>query len=60
MGDMDAIFNKGGLLGRWLSHYEFRPQQLEMARAIEDALCRNDFLIVEAFRNRSISRTYLF
>lgn len=58
-GDMHAIFDRGGLLSQRLGHYEFRPQQLEMAMAIEEALRKKSCLIIEAGTGTGKTLAYL-
>ncbi len=59
LGDMHAIFDKEGLLAQRLGHYEFRPQQLEMARSIEEALRETHCLIIEAGTGTGKTLAYL-
>ena len=59
LGDMHAIFDKEGLLAQRLGHYEFRPQQLEMARSIEEALSETHCLIIEAGTGTGKTLAYL-
>lgn len=44
----DDILGPEGRIAARLAHYEFRPQQLEMARAVGQALARGGHLIAEA------------
>ncbi|MBL7070752.1 MAG: DEAD/DEAH box helicase [Candidatus Omnitrophica bacterium] len=49
----------GGVISQNLSSYEFRPQQLDMARGICDAIESNKHLIVEAGTGIGKSLSYL-
>src|SRR5690606_41080085 len=42
------FFSRDGLLSRWHPNFEFRPGQLQMARAVEAAMRERRHLIVEA------------
>ena len=42
------LFGPGGLISQRLNGYEFRPQQLQMAEAVADALSSGAHLVVEA------------
>ncbi len=37
MVDLDSVFAEGGLLAQAIGEYRFRPQQIEMARAVAEA-----------------------
>ncbi len=54
--NMDEIF-KG--IGRNLTNYEFRPQQIQMAKAVEEAILSNRHLLVEAGTGVGKSLAYL-
>jgi len=65
---MDKIFGPGGVLATHLDGYESRSGQLEMARAVEQLLCRSDeetppdqasFLAVEAETGLGKTLAYL-
>ena len=56
---VDDILAPGGLVADRLSGYEVRPQQLEMARAVENALAGRDHLIAEAGTGVGKSFAYL-
>ncbi|GIW82606.1 MAG: helicase [Gemmatales bacterium] len=53
------ILGSGGLIARRLQNYEHRPQQLEMASAIESAICGRHHLLVEAGTGVGKSFAYL-
>ena len=55
----EAILSDTGPLARRLSGFEFRPQQLEMARLVEDNLQRTGRLMVEAGTGVGKSFAYL-
>jgi len=55
----EAILSDTGPLARRLSGFEFRPQQLEMARLVEENLQRKGRLIVEAGTGVGKSFAYL-
>ena len=59
MVGVDDILAPGGLISRRLGGYEHRPQQLEMALAIADALADREHLIVEAGTGVGKSFAYL-
>jgi ATP-dependent DNA helicase DinG len=54
-----SFFGPRGWLSRWHANYEFRPGQLEMAEAVEDALTRKKHLIVEAGTGTGKTLAYL-
>src|SRR5947209_7880938 len=54
-----SFFSKSGILSRWHPNYEYRPGQLEMAEAIEDALANKKHLIVEAGTGTGKTLAYL-
>ncbi len=54
-----SFFGPRGWLSRWHPNYEFRPGQLEMAEAVEDALARKHHLIVEAGTGTGKTLAYL-
>lgn len=55
---INSIFSENGALSS-IPNYEHRPQQLEMARAVESALESNSHLIVEAPTGVGKSLAYL-
>ncbi|MEW6557819.1 MAG: helicase C-terminal domain-containing protein [Elusimicrobiota bacterium] len=48
MNSLAAIFGAGGILEKNYKNYENRTQQFQMAEAVEQAICQNRHLIVEA------------
>lgn len=59
MYSLKKIFSPGGLLAQKLSAYEHRPEQQEMAEAVERALKEEHFLIVEAGTGTGKTLAYL-
>ena len=57
--DLDGIFKKNGLIARHLKNYEFRPQQIQMAKAIERAIDSKKHLVVEAGTGIGKTLSYL-
>ncbi|HXG35027.1 MAG TPA: ATP-dependent DNA helicase [Bryobacteraceae bacterium] len=53
------FFSRGGPLSRSHPQYEFRPGQLEMAQAVEEALAEGRHLIVEAGTGTGKTLAYL-
>lgn len=53
------ILGEGGLIAHRLPAYEVRPQQLEMAEAVEQAIAEEDHLVVEAGTGTGKSFAYL-
>jgi ATP-dependent DNA helicase DinG len=56
---MDQIFSEEGLLARTLPGYEFRPDQLTMARAVCKSLKNGTPLLLEAGTGTGKSLAYL-
>lgn len=56
---MRHFFSRGGPLSRSHPQYEFRPGQLEMAQAVEEALAEGRHLIVEAGTGTGKTLAYL-
>jgi ATP-dependent DNA helicase DinG len=56
---MEGIFEPGGLLARNLKNYEYRPEQKEMAEAVNRAFEKERFLIVEAGTGTGKTLAYL-
>jgi DNA polymerase-3 subunit epsilon/ATP-dependent DNA helicase DinG len=54
-----GLLEDGGNLARVLPDYEYRPQQVQMLRAVADALNRGDHLMVEAPTGVGKSLAYL-
>ena len=57
--DAASVLGPGGHVARALSSYELRPQQLEMAAAVEDAFAAPHHLLVEAGTGVGKSFAYL-
>jgi ATP-dependent DNA helicase DinG len=57
--DVESLLSLEGAIARRLAHYEPRPQQLEMAAAVERALADRDRLLVEAGTGVGKSFAYL-
>jgi len=57
--DPDLIFGPGGTIAKLLPSYEVRPQQLEMSRAVADAIEHGHHLVVEAGTGVGKSFAYL-
>ena len=53
------FFSRDGLLSRWHPNFEFRPGQLQMARAVEAAMRERRHLIVEAGTGTGKTLAYL-
>lgn len=56
---IDDILGEEGLLSRALPNYEFRPQQLQMARAVLESLKKRRPLLVEAATGTGKTLAYL-
>ncbi|MBW1854408.1 MAG: DEAD/DEAH box helicase [Deltaproteobacteria bacterium] len=56
---MEDIFGKKGLLAKTINHFEFRPEQLKMAQALEKALKEEHYLIAEAGTGTGKTLAYL-
>ncbi|MGC8810772.1 MAG: ATP-dependent DNA helicase [bacterium] len=59
MNSIEKIFSPNGLLAQKLSAYEHRPEQQQMAEAVERALKEERFLIVEAGTGTGKTLAYL-
>ncbi len=57
--DVTDVLGPGGLISRRLSRYEERPQQLRMARRVEECLSAGRHLLVEAGTGVGKSFAYL-
>ena len=57
--DSEEFFGKNGLLAQTFKNYEFRPQQGQMAKAVEGAIKRKIHLIAEAGTGVGKSFAYL-
>ncbi len=56
---LDEILAPGGRVARHLPGYEHRPEQLDMARAVEEAFAAREHLLVEAGTGVGKSFAYL-
>ena len=59
LSNLQEVLGPDGLIAKQLTDYEFRPQQLEMAEAVANALSDNEHLIVEAGTGVGKTFTYL-
>ncbi len=57
--ELESILAPGGAMSQALEHYEYRPQQLDMAKAVADAFNKGRHLIVEAGTGTGKSLGYL-
>ena len=57
--DIEKVYSSDGLIARSFSGYEFRPQQVQMARAIKDAFSGRSHLVAEAGTGVGKSFAYL-
>ncbi|HEY3298702.1 MAG TPA: DEAD/DEAH box helicase, partial [Armatimonadota bacterium] len=57
--DFNTILGPEGLIAKHLAHYEYRPQQVEAAQGMWDALCSKKHCIVEAGTGVGKSMAYL-
>ncbi len=57
--DTEAVLSADGLIAHSFSGYEFRPQQVQMARAIKDAFVGRRHLVAEAGTGIGKSFAYL-
>jgi Rad3-related DNA helicases len=56
---IDKVFGEGGLISRQHEHYEHRPGQIQMARAVAAAFEQKKHLIVEAATGTGKTLAYL-
>ncbi len=56
---LEDVFRPGGLLDRKLDSYEFRPSQLAMAQAVDEAIRKRRHLCVEAGTGTGKTLAYL-
>ncbi len=56
---VNAIFGEGGSLEKTLTGFESRPEQVEMAKAVSEAISNKEHLIVEAGTGVGKSLAYL-
>lgn len=59
MERVEKVLGEEGVIARHLLHYEYRPQQMEMARAVEKAIRDRAQLMVEAGTGVGKSLAYL-
>lgn len=59
MKKIEEIFEGDGVVGKNLPNYELRPQQVEMAKAVEESIEKERRLIVEAGTGVGKSLAYL-
>ena len=57
--NLEEIFKDTGLIAKHLKNYEFRPQQIRMAEAVEKSIASGRHLVVEAGTGAGKSLTYL-
>ena len=57
--DVAAVLEQGGVFSRHFPHYEYRPQQIAMLRAVTEAFSRGRHLMVEAGTGTGKSMAYL-
>ena len=58
LSNLQEVLGPDGLIAKQLTDYEFRPQQLEMAEAVANALSDNEHLIVEA--GTGVGKTFAY
>ena len=58
LSNLQEILGSDGLIAKQLTDYELRPQQLEMAEAVANALSDNEHLIVEA--GTGVGKTFAY
>jgi ATP-dependent DNA helicase DinG len=56
---VETIFCEKGLLAKTINQFEFRPEQLKMAQAVETALKEEQYLIAEAGTGTGKTLAYL-
>jgi len=56
---VEGVLGPGGALEKVLERYEHRPEQLEMARAVERALAERSYLLAEAGTGTGKTLAYL-
>jgi ATP-dependent DNA helicase DinG len=57
--EVASALELGGIFSRYFPNYEYRPQQIEMLRAVTRALSENRHLLVEAGTGTGKSMAYL-
>ena len=58
LSNLQKVLGPDGLIAKQLTDYEVRPQQLEMAEAVANALSDNEHLIVEA--GTGVGKTFAY
>jgi ATP-dependent DNA helicase DinG len=56
---MEEVFGPGGLIARHHPNYEYRPGQIEMARAVCDTLTHGGIALIEAGTGTGKTLAYL-
>ncbi|HET9532029.1 MAG TPA: DEAD/DEAH box helicase, partial [Blastocatellia bacterium] len=56
---MEEVFGPGGLIARHHPNYEYRPGQVEMAEAVNDAFARGGIALIEAGTGTGKTLAYL-
>lgn len=59
VGEVIKYLDENGLISNVLERYEFRPQQLDMAKAVTNAMNSGEFLLAEAGTGTGKSMAYL-
>jgi ATP-dependent DNA helicase DinG len=59
MDEVASILEYGGAFSKQFPHYEYRPQQVEMLRAVSEAFSEGHHLLVEAGTGTGKSMAYL-
>ena len=59
MSDLETLFSAQGVFAQSIPGYRLRPQQLEMAQAILEAISKQDKLVVEAGTGTGKTLAYL-
>jgi DNA polymerase-3 subunit epsilon/ATP-dependent DNA helicase DinG len=57
--EVAAVLEHGGAFSQHFPHFEYRPQQVEMLKAVTQALCEGRHLLVEAGTGTGKSMAYL-
>jgi ATP-dependent DNA helicase DinG len=56
---MEEVFGPDGLIARYHPNYEYRPGQVEMARAVDETLTQGGIALVEAGTGTGKTLAYL-
>jgi ATP-dependent DNA helicase DinG len=59
LDEVSAVLEYGGAFSQHFPHYEYRPQQVEMIRAVTQALCESQHYLIEAGTGTGKSLAYL-